>query len=435
MRYVDLINKKRQAKEHTKEEIQHIITGVTAGDMPDYQLAAWLMAVCLNGMSLDETAYLTEAIVHSGETIDLSSIGDYVIDKHSTGGVGDKTTLVLSPLLASVGAPIAKLSGRGLGHTGGTIDKLEAIPGFNTAIETDKFLDQVKRYKIAIGSQTAKLAPADGIIYALRDVTATVESIPLIASSVLSKKIASGANVIILDVKYGTGAFMKSVEEASTLANTMVEIGKRLNKQITCIVTSMEQPLGGAVGHALEVIESAETLKGNGPQDLTDLCIEICSIALVKAKMADDLLAAKNLLKEKISNGEAFKKFEQLVELQNGDKEALSSYDKLPQAKFIEDFTALQDGYILQCDALTIAQGCKLLGAGRDKKSEPINLAVGTIIHKKVGDKVSKGDKLATIYADDQEKLAKCRIELEKAFKITPNPVEKPLLINKIIGA
>jgi pyrimidine-nucleoside phosphorylase len=434
VRYVDLIYKKRFGKEHTQEEIQKIIDGVTSGELPDYQLSAWLMAICINGMSLDEAAYLTEAMVNSGDTMDLSSLGEYVIDKHSTGGVGDKTTLVLTPMLASAGVPIAKLSGRGLGHTGGTIDKLEAIPGLNTSIPVDKFLEQVQKYGIAVGGQTAKLAPADKTIYAIRDVTATVDSIPLIAASVVSKKIASGSNVIILDVKYGTGAFMKSPEEAKELAETMVEIGKRLKKQITCVVTSMEQPLGRAVGHSLEVIESIETLKHQGPEDLTELCLMLGAVALTKAKVSKNVEEARKLLEENLDNGKALKKFEDLIIAQQGDPSVLQDYAKFPQAKIKKEFTALEGGYISKCDALSVATACKVLGAGRDKKDEPINMAVGVVVRKKVSDEVQKGDVLAEIYADDEAKLEQSLTYLKAAYEISSHKVPKPELINVMIG-
>lgn len=435
VRYVDLIYKKRLGEEHTKEEIQQITHGVTSGEMPDYQISAWLMAVCIKGMTLDEAAYLTEAMVKSGDIMDLSSLGEYVIDKHSTGGVGDKTTLVLGPMLASAGIPIAKLSGRGLGHTGGTIDKLEAIPNFNTSIPVDKFLQQVKEYGIAIGGQTAKLAPADGTIYALRDVTATVDNIPLIAASVVSKKIASGSNVIILDVKYGTGAFMKTVEEAEELSRTMVEIGKRLNKYITCVVTSMEQPLGQAVGHSLEVIESINTLQHKGPEDLTELCLTLGAVALHKAKVVASTEEGRKLLEENLDNGKALKKFEDLIKAQGGDISVISDFSKFRPAKIKEELKAEKDGYVKTCDALTVAKACKVLGAGRDKKGDPVNMAVGIVVKKKVSDQVKAGDVLAEIYADDEDKLKQSREMLAKAYVITDEKVEKPALIKSMLGA
>ncbi|MEW5822691.1 MAG: thymidine phosphorylase [Cyanobacteriota bacterium] len=434
-RYVDLIYKKRFGGEHTKQEIHQIVNGVITGEMPDYQISAWLMAICINGMTLDETAFLTEEIVKSGETIDLSSLGEYVIDKHSTGGVGDKTTLVLTPLLSSTGIPIAKLSGRGLGHTGGTIDKLEAIEGLNTSIPVDKFLDQVKKYGIAVGGQTAKLAPADKTLYAIRDVTATVDSIPLIAASVVSKKIAAGSNVIILDVKYGTGAFMKTVAEAVELANTMVEVGNRLNKQITCCVTSMEQPLGCAVGHSLEVIESIETLKHKGPEDLTELCLTLGAVALTKSKMVNSIDEGKALLVKNLDNGEALKKFEDLIKAQEGDISVISDYSKFRQANIKHEFKADNDGYVLKCDALSIARACKAMGAGRDKKDDPINMAVGVVVKKKVADKVQSGETLAEIYADEDQHLQVAIDYLKQAYELTDKQPEKPVLINKMIGA
>ena len=434
-RYVDLIYKKRFGEEHTKEEIQQIVDGVSSGEMPDYQISAWLMAICIKGMSIDETAYLTEAMVKSGDIIDLSSLGEYVIDKHSTGGVGDKTTLVLTPMLASAGIPIAKLSGRGLGHTGGTIDKLEAIPGFNTSVPTDDFLKQIREIGIAIGGQTATLAPADKTLYALRDVTATVDSIPLIAASVVSKKVASGSNVIILDVKYGTGAFMSTVDEAIELSQTMVEVGDRLGKHITCVVTSMEQPLGQAVGHSLEVIESVETLKHNGPEDLTELCLTLGAVALTKSKIVKDIEEGKKLLTANLDNGKALKKFEDLVKAQGGDVSVLSDYSKYKQAKIKYEYKAKKSGNVAKCDALSVAKGCKVLGAGRDKKDEPINMAVGVVVKKKVSDTVNAGDVLAEVYADSEGQLKQTIEYLDKAYVITDQPVAKPVLISKMLGA
>jgi len=433
VRYVDLIYKKRNGEEHTKEEINQLIDGVVTGKIKDYQISAWLMAVCIKGMTLDESAYLTEAIVNSGEIMDLSALGKYTADKHSTGGVGDKTTIVLAPLLASAGIPVAKLSGRGLGHTGGTIDKLEAIPGFNTALEIDNFLNQVKNIGVAIGSQTPKLAPADGILYSLRDVTATVDNIPLIAASVLSKKIASGANIIILDVKYGTGAFMQTVNEAKKLSETMVEIGKRLNKHVTCVVTSMEQPLGEAVGHTLEIIEAIETLKGKGPEDLTQLCLHLGAIALNKAEITKTVEEGTVMLLENIQNGKALSKLKELIQYQQGDITVLDDYLKLPQAKIKTVFTAEKEGWVSKCDALSIAKACKVLGAGRDKKGDPINMAVGIVVKKKLADEVKTGDALAEIYADEQDKLDQSIEWLKKAYEISDQQPQKPQLINLTI--
>lgn len=435
VRFVDLIYKKRFGGEHSKEEIQQIVDGVSSGKTPDYQVSAWLMAVCCNGMTIDETAYLTDAMVKSGDVIDLSSLGEYVVDKHSTGGVGDKTTIVLGPLLASAGLPIAKLSGRGLGHTGGTIDKLEAIPGFDTSVPTDKFLQQVKEKGISIGGQTAKLALADKVLYALRDVTATVDSVPLIATSVLSKKIASGANVIILDVKYGTGAFMKTVDDAVKLSETMVEVGKRLNKHITCVVTSMEQPLGCAVGHTLEVIESIETLKHNGPEDLTELCTTLGAVALVKCKKAKNLEEGKKILIDNLDNGKALKKLEDLIEAQGGNPAVVSDYLLMPAAKIVHEYKAKTDGYVYRCDALSIAKGCKIMGAGRDTKEDIINMGVGVVVKKKVYDTVKAGDVLVEIHADSDEDLKKAIEYMDQGFGIREASPEKPKLINKMIGA
>lgn len=431
MRMVDLIVAKRNGKEHSREEIDFIVKGVMDKSIEDYQLAAWLMAVCWRGMTMDETAHLTDAMARSGELIDLSAIGPLVGDKHSTGGVGDKTTLVFVPMLAAAGIPMAKLSGRGLGHTGGTIDKLEAIPGFKTELSIDQFVKQVKDIGQAIGGQTQDLAPVDGKMYALRDVTGTVESIPLIAASVVSKKIAAGANLIILDVKCGSGAFMQTQEQATELARTMVEVGRRLKRPVIAVVTDMEQPLGNAVGHTLEVIEAIETLSGDGPEDLRELCLSLGSVALTTAGKFKDESTARAHLEKLLSNGEALSKFKELIDAQGGESKAVDEHHLMPQAKMKVEFTAPGSGkkWVSRLNGRLVAEACKLMGAGRAKKGDPINMAVGVVLHAKVGSTVEGGDTIATIYADTEEHANQAKKKLEEAFHFSDTPVEKPPVI------
>lgn len=433
-RMVDLIAKKKNGENHSKEEIQYIVNGIKDGLIPDYQISAWLMAVCFRGMNFEESASLTEEMAKSGDILDLSSLGECTVDKHSTGGVGDKATLILIPLLACAGLPVAKLSGRGLGHTGGTIDKLESIPGFKTSLELDEFLGQVKNIGAAIASQTAHLVPVDGKIYALRDVTSTIESIPLIASSVLSKKIAAGANIIVLDVKCGNGAFMKSLPDAEELSKTMVEIGKLLNKSIIAVVTSMEQPLGNAIGNSLEVIESIQTLKNEGPEDLTELCLCLAAIALVKAQKASNIEEGKGILRQYLQNGMALEKFKEIIRTQHGDDSVVDNIEKLPQAQFIYELKAQESGYIEKLDALKVAKGCKILGAGRETKEDKIDYSVGVILNKKIADRVEKDEILAKIYANSEELAQKALEMTAEAYVISQIPIESPVLIYEIIG-
>lgn len=428
----DLIAKKRNGEIHTPEEIYFIIDGAKNETIPDYQLSAWLMAVCINGMTFDESSVLTHAMAKSGDILDLSALGKYVIDKHSTGGVGDKTTLILIPLLASAGLPVAKLSGRGLGYTGGTIDKLESIPGFKTSLTLDEFISQIKTSGAAIAGQTTQLAPADGRLYALRDITATVESIPLIAASVMSKKIAAGANIIILDIKYGSGAFMKTVEDALELSTVMIEIGKRLDKSVSTVITSMEEPLGNAIGHSLEVMESIEVLKNQGPQDLRELCLHLGATALVKSNMAKNMAAAVNILEKNLENGSAFSKFREIVKAQNGDVAVIDNPEKFPAAKYMIEFKSNQNGYIEKLKALSVAKACKLLGAGREKKGEKIDHSVGIVLNKKIGDKVAHNEVLAKIYTNSMELGENSLKFLEQAYKFSDSKPEKPQLIYEI---
>lgn len=436
MRMVDLILAKRSGKAHSRAEIQWIIDGVMQDSIKDYQLAAWLMAVCWQGMTLAETTWLTDAMTRSGQVLDLSEIGPVVGDKHSTGGVGDKTTLVFAPLLAAAGIPMAKLSGRGLGHTGGTLDKLEAIPGFNVNLSIDQFIQQVKEVGAAIGGQTAELAPADGKIYALRDVTATVESVPLIVGSVLCKKIAAGANLIILDVKCGRGAFMETEAKATDLAFTLAEVGKRLNRPVSAVVTDMEQPLGYAVGHTLEVMEAIDTLKGKGPPDLVELCLELGALALVTCGKFASEQKARQHLSGLLSGGQALEKFGQIVKAQGGNPAVIEDPSIMPQAKHKRDVLVAGSGarWILDIDGRKIAEALKVMGAGRTHKSDPINLAVGVVLKGKVGSAVQGGEPVATIYADSEQDCTAALARVTEAITYSDNPVPVPPVVRARFG-
>lgn len=435
-RMIDLILGKRQGHEHTKEQITFLVNGIMDGSIPDYQLSSWLMAVCWQGMSLDETALLTDAMCHSGQVLDLTALGKVVGDKHSTGGVGDKTTLVFVPMLACAGIPMAKLSGRGLGHTGGTIDKLEAIPGFNVDLKTEDFVKQVTKIGMAIGGQTAELAPVDGKIYALRDVTGTVESIPLIAASVMSKKLAAGANLIILDVKCGRGAFMETEAKAIELAKTMSAVGRILKRPVLAVVTDMEQPLGRAVGHTLEVIEAIETLKGNGPDDLHELCIELGALALIEAGKAKTKEEAVKTLEDLLKSGKALAAFGELIEAQGGDKRVLTDYSLMPQAKHKKDFVIPGTGkkWLKHIDGRKIAEAAKVMGAGRTKKGDPINLAVGIVLKAKCGDMLNGGDAICEVHFDAEKDYDAACLKLAQAFTYSDSEVAKPKLIKASIA-
>ncbi|AQY52064.1 pyrimidine-nucleoside phosphorylase [Listeria weihenstephanensis FSL R9-0317] len=403
MRMVDVISKKRDGKELTTEEIQFVVDGYTAGDIPDYQVSALAMAIFFQDMTDRERADLTMAMVNSGETIDLSAIEGIKVDKHSTGGVGDTTTLVLAPLVAALDVPVAKMSGRGLGHTGGTIDKLEAIEGFHVEITKEQFIDLVNRDKVAVIGQSGNLTPADKKLYALRDVTGTVNSIPLIASSIMSKKIAAGADAIVLDVKTGAGAFMKTDKDAENLAHAMVRIGNNVGRQTMAVISDMSQPLGFAIGNALEVQEAIDTLKGEGPEDLTELVLILGSQMVVLAKKAKDLDEAREMLKEVMANGKALAKFKDFLNNQGGDGSIVDDPSKLPQAKFKIDVPAKEAGVVSEIVADEIGIAAMLLGAGRATKEDEIDLAVGIMLRKKVGDKVAVGEPLVTIYANKED--------------------------------
>ena len=434
MRIVDLIEKKKLGLEHTKEEIDFIIDSLMNGVAADYQISAWLMAIYFQGMTQKETAYLTDAMLRSGEVIDLGEYSDKVVDKHSTGGVGDKVTITLIPLLAAAGIPIAKLSGRALGYTGGTVDKLESIPGFRLDLSISDMIQQLEKINVVIGMQTQNLTPADGKLYALRDVTSTVNSIPLIASSVVSKKLASGSNNIILDVKYGGGAFMETPEQAEKLSQCMVDIGKNLNRNITAVITYMDEPLGRAVGNSLEVIEAIEFLKGNiTTGDIAELTYDFASLALVQMGKYDNQEDAKIYLKEIISSGKAIDKFRELIIAQGGNDKVIDNYDtfKTPRSKV--ECVADKSGYIHKIDAHSVAYASKILGAGRDKKGDAIDYSVGIFLNKKTGEEVKEGDVLYTIYSNNDEKTLIAKENCDKAFLIKDCKPELKPLIYKII--
>ncbi|MBP5178949.1 MAG: pyrimidine-nucleoside phosphorylase [Lachnospiraceae bacterium] len=411
MRMYDLILKKKYGGKMTKEEIDYIVQGYTKGEIPDYQMSAFLMAVCLKGMDMEETTNLTLSMRDSGETLDLSKIHGIKVDKHSTGGVGDKTSLCLSAMVAACGVPVAKMSGRGLGHTGGTIDKLESIKGFSTSISGEQFFENVNRIKLAIMGQTADLAPADKKIYALRDVTGTVDCIPLIASSIMSKKLASGADAIVLDVKTGSGAFMKTLDDAVALADAMVKIGTMAGKHTSAVITNMDQPLGLAVGNSLEVIEAINLLKGKGPKDLLEDCMALGCLMMIGGGAAKDHDEAEKKLLATIDDGSALKKFAEFIEAQGGDPEYVYDNDKFEKAKYVEPVLAPKSGYISHIQTDDIGMCSLILGGGRETKESVIDLSVGLILNKKLGDKVEQGEPLAYIHSNDQ---AKTKLAIER---------------------
>ncbi|WP_141395195.1 MULTISPECIES: pyrimidine-nucleoside phosphorylase [Bacillus] len=433
MRMVDLIEKKRDGKELSTEEINFIINGFTDGSIPDYQMSALNMAIFFKGMTDQERADLTMAMVNSGDTIDLSAIEGIKVDKHSTGGVGDTTTLVLAPLVAALGVPVAKMSGRGLGHTGGTIDKLEAVPGFHVEIDNQQFIDLVNKNKVAVIGQSGNLTPADKKLYALRDVTATVNSIPLIASSIMSKKIAAGADAIVLDVKTGAGAFMKDLDEAKKLAKAMVDIGNNVGRRTMAVISDMSQPLGYAIGNALEIKEAIDTLRGEGPEDLHELCLTLGSYMVYLAEKADSLEDARTKLEEVINNGKALEVLKTFLEAQGGDPSVVDNPSNLPQAKYVVELEALEEGTVSEIVADSLGTAAMLLGAGRATKDSVIDLAVGIVLRKKIGDKVAKGESLATIHSN-QENVEEVKQKLYNSMKITNGNVTVPPLVYDTIS-
>ncbi len=432
MRMVDIIEKKRNGEELTTEEIRFFVNGYTDGSIPDYQVSSLMMAIYFQDMNERERADLTMAMVESGDQIDLSGIEGIKVDKHSTGGVGDTTTLSLAAMVAAVGVPVAKMSGRGLGHTGGTIDKLESIKGFHVELSNEEFMKQVNEIGTAVIGQSGNLTPADKKLYALRDVTGTVPSIPLIASSIMSKKIAAGADAIVLDVKTGDGAFMKTYEDAKALAHAMVQIGNNVGRKTMAIISDMSQPLGFAIGNALEVKEAIDTLKGNGPKDLMELCYTLGSQMIVLGNKAKSLEEARVLLEEVVQNGKALDVFKKFITAQGGDASIVDDPSLLPQAKFQIELPAKQSGYVEKIEADDVGVAAMLLGAGRATKESTIDLAVGLVLHKKVGDSVKDGESLVTIHSNKEE-IPEVIEKLYKHIIISNEPVEAPTLIKDII--
>ena len=424
MRMYDLITKKKHGLELSTDEINYLVSGFTKGEIPDYQMSAFLMAVCFQNMSARETLDLTMAMANSGDMLDLSEIHGKKADKHSTGGVGDKTSLILGPLVASLGVPVAKMSGRGLGHTGGTIDKLESFPGFSVAISNRMFIDNVNRMKLAIVGQTANLAPADKLLYALRDVTATVDQISLIASSIMSKKLAAGSDVIVLDVKCGSGAFMKTYEDARKLAECMVAIGNGANRKTYAVISDMNQPLGNAVGNILEVKEAIAALRGEAPSDITEASVTLASYMLLGAGRVENIAEAERLLKEQIRSGKALDKLAEFVSAQGGDSSYVYHPEKFPQASVFAEVQADRDGWITAMNTEEIGMTSLLLGGGRETKDSPIDLTVGILFQKKIGDFVKKGDTIAVLHANDAAKKEAAMQRLRNAIQIENREVQ-----------
>lgn len=433
MRMYDLILKKKQGKELNTEEINWMIKEFTEGRIPDYQMSAMTMAICFQGMDKRETFDLTMAMRDSGDVLDLSCIDGIKVDKHSTGGVGDKVSLVLTPIVASLGVPVAKMSGRGLGHTGGTIDKLESFSGFSTEISEEKFIDSVNTIGIAIAGQTANLAPADKKLYALRDVTATVDQMSLIASSIMSKKLASGADAIVLDVKTGNGAFMQKEEDAIALAKAMVDIGNRAGKQTVAVITDMDEPLGNAVGNALEIKEVIDALHGDGPEDLMEVVYALGTQMLLLAKRAEDEEIARNLITESIQERKALKKFAEFIENQGGNREEILHPDMLPKARYVIPVLAEEEGCIERILAQNIGIACMTLGGGRENKESTIDHGVGIILTKKISDTVKKGETLALIHANSKEKAVLASNLVKNAYQIAKEPAKKAPMVKCII--
>lgn len=432
MRAYDVILKKRNGLPNSHEELKFLIEGYVKGEVPDYQVSAWLMAVYFNHLTPEERFDMTRIMLESGDQISLSEVNGIKVDKHSTGGVGDKVTLVVGPIVAAAGLTMAKLSGRGLGHTGGTIDKLESIPGFRTALKKEEFFKIANEVGLVVAGQTATVAPADKKLYALRDVTATVDEISLIASSIMSKKLAIHSDVIVLDVKVGTGAFMKSIEEATELARAMIDIGKRYGRKIGAVVSDMNQPLGKMVGNALEVKEAVETLKGNGPEDLDRLC-RLISARLIELARGVSSEEAEKMVKDVLESGEALEKFRSFVIAQGGDGSVVDSPESvLPAAKGTMEVLSSKDGYISYIDAEQVGISSMILGAGRAKKEDAIDYAVGIEVFKKLGDRVLKGDPIARLYFNDEEKAEKAKELFLEAYKISDAPIEPPSLVHEI---
>ena len=434
-RAIDVIRKKRDDGELSQREIESLVNAYTAGDIPDYQVSAWLMAVVLRGMTRAETAALTDAMLRSGEILDLSSLSAKKVDKHSTGGVGDKTSLVLAPLAAAAGVAVPMISGRGLGHTGGTLDKLESIPGFNVHLPVAQFRNILETCGCAMIGQTAEIAPADRKLYALRDVTGTVESPYLICASIMSKKLAEGIDALILDVKTGSGAFMKNEKDAAFLAELMVETGERMGKQVVALITDMDQPLGCMIGNALEVVEVVKVLHGEGPEDLHQLCIELAGWMLYLGGASTTVAEGKEQSEKLIASGRALDKFRQMVGLQGGDPRAIDDPKKLPQARHTMTVSSPNDGYLASLQCEQVGTACVILGGGRERKEDSVDPAVGIMLHKKVGDAVSIGEPLATIYYNAEARAVSARQLLEESYQIAESPArDRRPLIHRVIG-
>ena len=423
MRAVDIIIRKRDKEELTREEIRFFVNGIATGSIPDYQTASWAMAVLLNGMTPREVTDLTLAIAQSGEVLDMSNVVKIAVDKHSTGGVGDKTSLVVLPAVAACGLPVGKMSGRGLGFSGGTLDKMESIPGYRVDLSIEEFERQLKEIGVVLCGQSKDLAPADGKLYALRDVTGTVQSIPLIASSVMSKKIAGGAHAVVLDVKVGNGAFMENLKDARELADLMVKIGELAGRKVTALLSDMNQPLGCAVGNALEVREAIETLRGEGPADFREHCLHVAAHMLVLGEVTESLAAARQVAEQSIADGSALAKFRQLVIAQGGDVSYVDDPDKLPKAALVEVVAAPRSGTLEQVQARAVGEASVALGAGRAKKGDPLDYAVGFVIHHKVGDKIKEGEPLFTVHASDKKKLEEAVASVLAAHVFADHPV------------
>lgn len=433
MRMYDVIQKKRNGGELSDSEIEFFISGTVDGSIPDYQLSALLMAIYFQGMTDREISVLTDCMAHSGDMVDLSAVNGFTVDKHSTGGVGDKTTLIVAPLVAALGGKVAKMSGRGLGHTGGTVDKLESIEGFKTELPREDFFRQVNDIGLSVIGQSGNLAPADKKLYALRDVTATVESIPLIASSIMSKKLAAGSQGIVLDVKTGSGAFMKTAEDSEALALQMVKIGKAAGRKVTAVITDMDVPLGATVGNSFEVIEAVETLKGNGCEDLTEVCTELAAqmLMLVNRKSRDENIAD---VKSAIENGSALEKLKEMVKAQDGNADYIDNTELFPKAEFAYEVKSEKAGYISRMDAEKIGIASVILGAGREKKGDPVDFSAGIILNKKTGDRLEAGDTLAVLYTNLEEKIPEAKEKFLSAFDFSEEPVKRNPLIYKVIN-
>jgi pyrimidine-nucleoside phosphorylase len=434
MRTLDLIQRKRDGEELSAEEISYLIEGYTQSGIPDYQMAAFLMAVYFAGMTDREVSTLTDIMIASGERVDLSDLPGIKVDKHSTGGVGDKTSLIAAPIAAAAGVMVPMISGRGLGHTGGTLDKLEAIPGFRTNLTLDEFKAQVAKLGLAFIGQTPEIAPADGKLYSLRDATATVESIPLIASSIMSKKVAVGLDALVLDVKVGSGAFMKKQVDARRLAQMMVGIGRRLDKRVTALITDMSQPLGYAVGNALEVMEVSQTLQNAGPTDLTRLSLELAARMIFLAKIVKTIEEAREMAQKKLLDGGGYHKFKQVIQAQGGNPQVLDRFELLPNATGVREISSPRGGYVSAIDALYIGQASTMIGAGRDTKEDSIDLAVGVILEVKVGQKVEPGGVLCRIYHTKEDRLEEAAEMIEDAFRISANAPEERDIILEVVG-